>query len=265
MTVHSPQPTFADVNPEYAAFLEKFKPKLTSDDCFTPPNIYEAVRDWACAKYAIDPAAIVRPFWPGADYERFDYPEGCVVLDNPPFSRMSAILRFYAARRIRFFLFSHAMTLFKPVEGVNYVAVGVTITFANGAKIPVSFATSEGEFLVETAPELRDALEAIDKANAAKGKRHVTKLALPAACLTAMGAAYLSAHHTPYRLKRSDAMFIRRLEGLPGGLYGGGFLLSEKAAAEKAAAEKAAAVVVGLSAREKALPKSLGVQHEETP
>ena len=27
---------------EYGKFAEKFKPKLTTDDCFTPANIYEA-------------------------------------------------------------------------------------------------------------------------------------------------------------------------------------------------------------------------------
>lgn len=30
-------------NPEYEAFVNKFKPKLTTDDCYTPPEIYEAV------------------------------------------------------------------------------------------------------------------------------------------------------------------------------------------------------------------------------
>ena len=32
---------------EYAKFIEKFKPKKTTDDCYTPPNIYETVKTWA--------------------------------------------------------------------------------------------------------------------------------------------------------------------------------------------------------------------------
>lgn len=40
------QITFADIDPEYEAFVEKFKPKLTTDDCYTPDNIYEAVASW---------------------------------------------------------------------------------------------------------------------------------------------------------------------------------------------------------------------------
>ena len=78
----------------YEKFVDKFKPKLTTDDCYTPPKIYAAVRDWACAKYGIDPAKIVRPFYPGGDFEAFDYPDDCVVLDNPPFSILSKICGF---------------------------------------------------------------------------------------------------------------------------------------------------------------------------
>ena len=28
---------------EYEDFVEKFKPKKTTDDCYTPPNVYEEV------------------------------------------------------------------------------------------------------------------------------------------------------------------------------------------------------------------------------
>ena len=30
--------------------MEKFKPKKTTDDCYTPPEIYEVIKDWACAE-----------------------------------------------------------------------------------------------------------------------------------------------------------------------------------------------------------------------
>ena len=29
---------------DYAGFVEKFKPKKTTDDCYTPPAVYEAAR-----------------------------------------------------------------------------------------------------------------------------------------------------------------------------------------------------------------------------
>lgn len=82
---------FEDVSDEYKAFVDKFKTKKTTDDCYTPENIYNAVRDWVCREYGIDPADIVRPFWPGGDYERFPYTEKSVVVDNPPFSIVSKI------------------------------------------------------------------------------------------------------------------------------------------------------------------------------
>ena len=75
MTVFDRQLTFFDTNDEYKAFEEKFKPKKTTDDCYTPENVYEVVAGWACACYGIDRARVVRPFWPGADYRRFDYPD----------------------------------------------------------------------------------------------------------------------------------------------------------------------------------------------
>lgn len=59
------QITLADVDHEYAAFIEKFKPKKTTDDCYTPANIFEAVLEWVVKEYGIDPEKVVRPFWPG--------------------------------------------------------------------------------------------------------------------------------------------------------------------------------------------------------
>lgn len=31
----------------YEEFVDKFKPKKTTDDCYTPGAIYEVVKDWA--------------------------------------------------------------------------------------------------------------------------------------------------------------------------------------------------------------------------
>ena len=71
----------------YEEFVEKFKPKKATDDCYTPPTIYEIVKQWAYNEYGIDPAKVVRPFYPGGDYKAFPYPDGAVVFDNPPYYR----------------------------------------------------------------------------------------------------------------------------------------------------------------------------------
>ena len=97
---------------EYRAFKEKFRAKKTTDDCYTPGPVYEAVADWVAKEYAADKSRFVRPFFPGGDYEHFSYPEGCAVVDNPPFSILSRILTFYHGHGIPFFLFAPALTLF---------------------------------------------------------------------------------------------------------------------------------------------------------
>lgn len=38
----------------YEQFVEKFKPKKTTDDCYTPPLIYDGVADWVCTEYGIN-------------------------------------------------------------------------------------------------------------------------------------------------------------------------------------------------------------------
>lgn len=96
----------------YEEFVEKFKPKRTTDDCMTPPLIYDAVLSWVVKEYNINPDDVIRPFWPGKDYQKEEYPEGCIVVDNPPFSILSSICEWYLERNIKFFLFAPGLTLF---------------------------------------------------------------------------------------------------------------------------------------------------------
>lgn len=88
---------------EYQAFVDKFKPKKTTDDCYTPAPVYEAVKTWAVDKYGLAGRTIVRPFYPGGDYQKMTYPDGAVVIDNPPFSILAEIVDFYHAHNIDFF------------------------------------------------------------------------------------------------------------------------------------------------------------------
>lgn len=84
---------------DYVGFVDKFKSKKTTDDCMTPPEYYDCIRDWVDENIApLAGRRIVRPFWPGADYTAFDYRPGDVVLDNPPFSILARIQDFYVSR-----------------------------------------------------------------------------------------------------------------------------------------------------------------------
>lgn len=256
----------------YDDFVGKFEPKLTTDDCYTPKAVYDAVLGWASAEYGFDPADAVRPFYPGGDYEAFDYPEGCVVVDNPPFSILASIIRFYMGRGIPFFLFAPALTPFTAGGECRYLPVAADVTYENGAKVRTSFVTSMGDWKIDTAPELRKAVEAAQQAESAE----LPKIDYPAELVTAMSLAELAKRGLRWRAKPGECRFVRRLDAQAedgGGIFGGGFLVSERAAAERAAAERAAAEraaaeraareeananVYGLSERERAIVDELG-------
>lgn len=88
---------------DYEGFIEKFKPKLTTDDCYTPEIVYNAVAGYVAARYGLSRERFVRPFWPGADYKAYPYESGDVVVDNPPFSILTEIQKYYTSRGVKFF------------------------------------------------------------------------------------------------------------------------------------------------------------------
>lgn len=130
---------------EYKEFVDKFKPSTikTSDDCYTPDNIYNAIRDHVVEKYRLQGREIVRPFYPGGDYEKEEYKEGCVVIDNPPFSMLSEIIDFYIKNKIDFFLFGPHLTIFN-YDSCNIVITGIKIVYENGAVVNTAFLTNQG-------------------------------------------------------------------------------------------------------------------------
>ena len=144
---------------DYEAFLAKFEAKKTTDDCYTPRDVFEAVVDHVFDFYDLpDDTPIVRPFYPGGDYENEDYPEGCVVIDNPPFSIFSKIIDHYQKRGIKFFIFAPALTSWGTISrrpGVTLVNAFTEVIYANGASVRTSFATNlSPDLAVQCVPEL---------------------------------------------------------------------------------------------------------------
>ena len=266
------QQSLFDDNPAYKDFTDKFKTKLTTDDCYTPPEVYDAVRDWACAEYGIDPAGIVRPFYPGGDYERHEYPDGCTVLDNPPFSILTKICEFYLQHGIRFFLFAPGLTAFSSravVMRTTHIVCEAKITYANGAIVSTAFVTNlGGDVIARTAPELRRAIEAAQKS--AKQTKQMPKYEYPPHVLTAAMLQRYSKYGIDFAVTAKDCMPISKLDAQAGAgktIFGGGLLLSERAAAdraaaERAAAERAAATVWELSERERRMVAVLGTERK---
>lgn len=231
----------------YDEFVQKFEEKHTTDDCMTPEPVYQAVLDWARAEYDIGPETrILRPFWPGADYRAEDYGGDCAVIDNPPFSIISQICRWYQERGIRFLLFAPTQTLFSTARGeMNYIVCAATVTYENGAKVNTSFITNMGGWKIHCAPDLQAAVMAADDAVRRAGKIEIPKYDYPPNVCSAARLQYVARHGVELKIRARDAHFIRALDAQKQAegraIYGAGFLLSDSAAAEKAAAEKAAA------------------------
>ncbi len=253
----------------YEEFVEKFVPKKTTDDCMTPPLVYDAIRDWVCETYNVDPSVIVRPFWPGGDYESFDYPDGCVVVDNPPFSILSKICEFYLERGIGFFLFAPSLTAFsgkKTAMRMNHIFTNTPIVYENGATVLTAFVTSLDEDLVaQTSETLKRRIEEAMKET--RGEvRTLPKYAYPDNVVTAAFMLKLARYGIDFKIKRNESSHISSMErqrekGKT--IFGAGLLISERAAAERAAAERAAAEKIGcevweLSEREREIIKMLG-------
>lgn len=233
---------------DYGEFTDKFKPKLTTDDCYTPVEVYEAVLGWLREKVDIEGCNIVRPFWPGGDYEAYDYKEDDVVVDNPPFSILAGILRFYQGRGIRFFLFGPQLTLFSSSSSfATYIPCACTVEYANGAKVNTGFISNLfGDVLAMSAPDLRKRIKEAQEKARGVASASMPKYEYPPEVLTSSMLGYLSTHGVEFVVMR-DEVSPRPLSALASqkavgkAIYGSGWLISEKKAAEKKAAEKKAA------------------------
>lgn len=240
----------------YEDFVDKFKPKLTTDDCYTPPEIYEAVLAWTVSEYGIDREKVVRPFWPGADYQQREYKPEEVVVDNTPFSIITPICKLFRERSVRFFLFAPALTLLSPSEGCCGIAAGVTITYHNGATVNTSFVTNLDKARLRTAPTLYKLVTEANKQLTHEGKKQVPRFEYPDDIVTAAIANQWSKYGIDWRVMPEECAKIgtmdsQRLSGKS--IFGNGLLLSTRAAAERAAATK-----WQLSEREKELQRNLG-------
>ena len=255
-------------DPEYQEFVKKFEAKKTTDDCYTPELIYDAVAEWVASEYNVSRANFVRPFYPGGDYQREKYKPTDIVVDNPPFSILAEITRFYKEHNVRFFLFAPRISNLSvaSTQGFTNICVGAGITYENGAIVPTSYITNlESEYIAKSSPSL---YKAVTEANAkvlADLHREMPKYAYPDAVVTAAMLSKYSKYDVEYGVKFSECQYISELDAQKEAgkaIYAGGLLVNdekaaEKAAAEKAAAEKAGAIVWELSDREREIIERL--------
>lgn len=223
---------------DYKGFTEKFKPKLTTDDCYTPTAVYDAVLRWVTERCGLQGRRIVRPFYPGGNFEVYPYEPGDVVVDNPPFSIISKIARFYADREIAYFLFAPHLTCFNIKAAPTKVACYADIRYENGAEVKTSFISNLFPGVaVMTAPSLLQAINNVQ----ARVVQTLPKYCYPANVLTISMLDRLNKHGIEYQVIAAQCRHISRLESQrPAGksIYGTGYLISDGKAAElKAAAD----------------------------
>ena len=233
-----------ETDEEYQQFLEKFKQKKTTDDCYTPTEVYDAVAKWVSDTYNIDRRHFERPFYPGGDYKNAEYPKGCVVVDNPPFSILAEILQFYTKKGIKFFLFAPSLTLFSSSSSsCTALPVGVSITYENGANVATSFLTNlePSTLRLRSCPTLYDAVKTANDNNLRKIRKELPKYSYPDYVITATRVCQFSRYGIDFAVPVSESKVINRLDSQVASgkaIYGKGYLVSERVKAEREKAER---------------------------
>ena len=224
---------------DYESFVAKFRdnPK-TTDDCFTPKDVYEAVVEYVGTIVDLSDKQILRPFFPGGDYENAVYPWNGIVIDNPPFSMFTKICAFYARHKIPFFLFGPGMTITSCCKyGCTAVVVNNNIVCENGAVVRVDFASNLfGDIMAITAPRLRQMLAACPSQNV---KKAMPIFAYPPEVVRVSDLHVICNGDVEYVLHRNECEITKKLD-LKDGMFGDFFLVStEKGEAKEAARQRA--------------------------
>ena len=217
----------------YQQFVDKFKPKKTTDDCYTPPAVYDAVAGWVANEFGVSRDRFVRPFYPGGDFEGYQYAPDAIVVDNPPFSILKRIVDFYQDKQIPFFLFAPHLTLMSR-ENFNECAVicYADVVYENGARIKTSFLTNlDTVHAIRTEPGLH---EAIRQANKQREYRTQAKYVYPDNVVTSALLGPCVGRGLHVRIPKGDACHLSVLDAQRAKkkkLFGGGFLVVDKWAA----------------------------------
>lgn len=246
---------------KYLKFKQKFKHKLTTDDCYTPQNVYKVIKDYVISYYKLENICVERPFYPGGDYISYPYKDNSVVIDNPPFSKLSEIKKFYTKKGINFFLFAPSLGMVSPYDNdLCYVVTKVDIIYENGAKISTSFVTNLDEYRIRTDPYL---YSEIKRVQGKKNTKEIPTYIYPKNVISIPQLGKFVRAGYEIKIKDRELCYARQLDqqlSLKKAIYGNGFLVSDKVADElqKIKAEIEPGVVEWtLSDREKEIIKNL--------
>ena len=261
-------------NLPYDEFLQKFQPKKTTDDCYTPPLVFDAVADYCFRHYGVERSDIVRPFYPGGDYMNHDYPDGCAVVDNPPFSILKKIIQFYTMHRIRFFLFAPTLNgLTRYADFCTVIVTGCAIVYENGASVNTSFATNmePPHIRARTCPELFRAVKGAVQKTMAGQSREIPKYVFPSHVISPAAMWNYSRYGLEFEIPRDESQMISALDSMRRNgktIFGAGWIMSERLATEREKLEREKlerekSTVWTLSERERAIIQRLSRKETE--
>ena len=242
---------------DYDGFVEKFKPKKTTDDCYTPAPVYDALVGYINDHVLkLDGYNIVRPFWPSKEYRAYDYRPNDIVIDNPPFSILSKILDFYIVNGIKFWLFAPHLTLFQySKRDCTLVCVNVSVTYENGAVINTDFVTNllPKDMWVHVDGKLHCVLKEANKLAFPTKKRKKYIYPINVTTSAELGN-YIASAGKNFTIYRGEGEVISKLDCQKGSkaIFGSGILLSEAKAKAKAKAEAKAKAKAEAKAKAKA-------------
>ena len=235
----------------------------------TPAPVYDAVAKYVEEQYGISRAKFVRPFYPGGDYQKENYPKDCAVVDNPPFSLLAEIVRFYLQRGIRFFLFAPTLTLFSSSSSSSSnctaIPTALAVIYENGASVNTSFLTNMDppHIRLRSAPKLYAMVEEGIKEFTKTIKKNLPKYYYPPHIILAPWVGTLSRLGIEFSVPVAESESIAGLDAQKESgkaIYGKGYIVSDRVMAEREKAEREKAERWTLSDREIEIIKRLNKQ-----
>jgi hypothetical protein len=215
---------------DYDGFVEKFKPKKTTDDCYTPTDVMDLIINYVNEKYPLENKQIIRPFYPDGDFENIDYPRNAVVIDNPPFSIISKICKFYIERDIKFFLFCPHLTAFGSDIDATHIIASADITYENGAKVKTAFVSNLfGDLKIIGDAELCEKFKQLQE----KNKVNLPKYKYPNNIITVSKISYCVEKGVSIAINKKDVKHYRAMDAQKKhkkGIFGSGFLVADTVA-----------------------------------
>lgn len=154
-----------------------------------------------------------------------------MVIDNPPFSIIAKVVKFYEDRGIDYFLFVPQLTCLCIRAAHSHICVGAQVTYENGAVVGTSFAASRGP-LIRSAPGLYRILNEANAANI-KAKKAPPRpvYTYPDNVMTSSTVALFSKYGIEYR--EDIGVFVRAMDAqreAGKGIFGSGYIVPEEAA-----------------------------------